>query len=83
MATSPDRYGKLSPSTHAALGWAAAAACNRAQRAEPVDVEPADILVGLLLSHARPNGEARVLLSHFWLTARDVLPVAYPLVSSE
>jgi hypothetical protein len=83
MATSPDRYGKLSPSTHAALGWAAAAACNRAQRAEPVDVEPADILVGLLLSHARPNGEARVLLSHFGLTARDVLPEAYPLVSGD
>ena len=55
----------------------------RAAGVEPVDVEPADILVGLLLSDARPNGEARVLLSHFGLTARDVLPAAYPLVSSE
>jgi hypothetical protein len=34
--------------------------------------------VGILLAHPGERGEARVLLEHFGLTARDVLPETYP-----
>ena len=43
-----------------------------------VSVEPDDLLVGILLAHPGERGEARVLLGHFGLTARDVLPESYP-----
>jgi hypothetical protein len=45
-----------------------------------VIVEPEDLLVGVLPAHPSEHGEARVLLEHFGLTARDVLPEGYPKV---
>jgi len=45
-----------------------------------VIVEPEDLFVGVLLAHPGEHGEARVLLEHFGLTARDVLPAGYPKV---
>src|SRR4051812_15157300 len=44
------------------------------------EVGPPDLLIGVLLAHPDAKGEARVLLSHFNLTARDVLPADYPKV---
>ncbi len=44
------------------------------------EVGPPDLLVGVLLAHPDAKGEARVLLNHFGLTARDVLPADYPAV---
>lgn len=38
------------------------------------------MLVGVVLAHPSEHGEARVLLKHFGLTARDVLPEGYPKV---
>jgi hypothetical protein len=43
-------------------------------------VNPEDLLVGVLLAHPDQLGEGRVLLAHFGLTARDVLPETYPKV---
>ncbi len=44
------------------------------------EVGPEDLLVGVLLAHPDAAGEGRVLLHHFGLTARDVLPADYPAV---
>jgi len=82
MAVAADRYGAFSPSSQRALGFAHAAARHRA-RDGSAPVEPADLLVGLLLSHPDDKGEARVLLTHFGLTGRDVLPADYPPVSAD
>lgn len=69
----------LSPSTQKALDWAAAAALLRSGGpATDVTVDPADVLVGVLLSHPDEDGEGPVLLTHFGLTGRDVLPPTYP-----
>src|SRR5215211_7836770 len=77
----------FSSSTELALNWAWAAARHRRasgtggagtngpNQSEPT-IGPADLLVGTLLSHPDKDGEARVLLHHFALTARDVLPWA-------
>ena len=82
--------GQLSPSTELAIDWAWAAARHRAVphpggastgatngTTEPT-IGPADLLVGTLLAHPDEDGEGRVLLHHFGLTARDVLPTGYP-----
>jgi hypothetical protein len=81
--------GQLSPSTELAIDWAWAAARHRATphaaggtgapdgTTEPT-IGPADLLVGTLLAHPDEDGEGRVLLHHFGLTARDVLPTGYP-----
>lgn len=83
----------LTPSATKAFRWAvAAAACRTAvpgallgslvedilhARSSTV-VEAGDLLLGVLLSHPDADGEGRVLLAHFGLTARDVLPEGYP-----
>jgi hypothetical protein len=85
--------GQLSPSTKLALDWAWAAARHRAvphaggagtsapnATTQPT-IGPADLLVGTLLAHPDEDGEGRVLLHHFGLTARDVLPLGYPKLS--
>jgi KAP family P-loop domain len=64
------------------LGFAEAAARNRSQSPQVV-IEPADLLVGVLLAHPDSEGEARVLLAHFGLTVRDVLPADYPSVTAD
>jgi hypothetical protein len=81
MAVAAEQYRALSPSSRKALAFAEAAARHSA--GPDAAVEPADLLVGLLLSHPGAEGEARVLLTHFGLTARDVLPPDYPPVTAE
>jgi hypothetical protein len=81
--------GQLSPSTQLAIDWAWVAARHRAiphagggtggpNRTTEPKIGPADLLVGTLLAHPDEDGECRVLLHHFGLTARDVLPASYP-----
>jgi hypothetical protein len=85
--------GQLSPSIELAMDWAWAAARHRTvpdagspatgnsnTESQP-SIGPADLLVGTLLAHPDEDGEARVLLHHFGLTARDVLPLGYPKFS--
>jgi hypothetical protein len=85
--------GQLSPSTELAMDWAWAAARHRAvphagspgtggpnETTQPT-IGPADLLVGTLLAHPDEDGEGRILLHHFGLTARDVLPLGYPKLS--
>jgi hypothetical protein len=85
--------GQFSFSTERAMDWAWAAARHRTVphaggtgspngQTQPT-IEPADLLVGTLLAHPYEDGEARVLLHHFGLTARDVLPSGYPKFSVE
>src|SRR5689334_4486636 len=76
------RYRALSPSSRRALGYAHAAALLR-DRGPDAFVEAEDLLVGLLLAHPDRDGEARVVLSHFGLTGRDVLPGDYPPLTAE
>jgi hypothetical protein len=71
------QYKAISPSSRRALGYAHAAALLR-RRAPDAFVEAEDLLVGLLLAHPDRDGEARVLLTHFGLTGRDLLPRDYP-----
>ena len=84
--------GQLSQSTELAMDWAWAAARHRAvSHAGPgtgapngttqPTIGPADLLVGTLLAHPDEDAEGRVLLHHFGLTARDVLPPGYPKLS--
>jgi hypothetical protein len=82
MAVEADQYGALSPSSRRALGYAVAAARHRTGDPDAL-VEPDDLLVGLLLSHPDEAGEARVVLSHFGLTARDVLAPDYPPLGAD
>lgn len=74
----------LSPSSLNALRWAQAAAAHRtAGVADPsVVIGSDDLLVGVLLAHPGEDGEARVLLGHFGLTGRDVLPESYPKLAA-
>ena len=82
MAVAPP-YNNLSPSTARALDWAAAAALLRSGGPErSPEITVADLLVGVLLSHPDQDGEGTVLLTHFGLTARDVLPSGYPAVDA-
>ena len=82
MAVSAEQYRALSPSSQRALGFAQAAARHRSGRPD-TEVDLSDLLVGLLLAHPDRDGELRVLLTHFGLTARDVLPDDYPPVTAE
>ena len=77
MPVATEQYRVLSPSSRRAMAFAAAAARIRDGFGSPV-VRPDDLLVGVLLSHPDREGEGRVLLGHFGLTARDVLPDDYP-----
>src|SRR5262245_2770886 len=74
-----------SSSVQAALDWATAVARVRERTAtgdpDP-DANPSDLLVGSMLAHADEDGEVRVLLSHFGLTARDVVGEEYAGVTA-
>jgi KAP family P-loop domain len=82
MAEAPNTG--LSPSVQAAMDWAAAVARVRERtpvgERDPV-ASPMDLLVGAMLSHTDEDGEVRVLLSHFGLTARDVVGEEYARVT--
>lgn len=72
--------GDISPSLRKALRWAWAAATERdTSGTPPVEVEATDLLFGVLLAHAGERGEGHVLLAHFGLTARDVLPPGHSI----
>ncbi|GAA4603540.1 hypothetical protein BJY16_004655 [Actinoplanes octamycinicus] len=86
MAVPTTVYRQLSDSAQRALRWAGAAAAHREGRPPGPDGPPVtgfDLLVGLLLAHPDAEGEAFVLLDHFGLTARDVLPPTYPRVAPD
>jgi hypothetical protein len=86
MTTGSEVLRGLSRSADLALRWAMAAAAHREgipPSPEGPAVEAADLFVGVLLAHPDRDGEGRVLLEHFSLTARDVLPPDYPAVSAE
>jgi hypothetical protein len=71
--------GTQSPSVQQALAWAEACA---ALRGEAQAVNSADLFLGILLAHPDERGEMRVLLTHFGLTARDLLPDDYPAITN-
>lgn len=76
----------LSPSVQQALDWAAAVARvrERTPAGDPGPVaNPMDLLVGAMLAHADEDGEVPVLLSHFGLTARDVVGDEYVQVTAD
>ena len=82
MSAPPDLLKNWSPSAVRAVRLAElASAHRRSSRSPELSVEPPDVLVGVLLAHPDVDGELRVLLTHFGLTARDVLPQDYPQLS--
>ncbi|BCJ46958.1 hypothetical protein GCM10010168_35220 [Actinoplanes ianthinogenes] len=86
MAVPPSTFSRFSASTQRALRWAgAAAACRESGPIGPDGpaMNPFDLLVGLLLAHPDAAGEAFVVLDHFGLTARDVLPPNYPALAPD
>ena len=70
----------LSASAERAVRYAAAAAgCRSGPNPSPdAPVRVDDLLVGVLLARPEEHAGARVLLQHFGLTGRDVLPPDYP-----
>jgi hypothetical protein len=74
----PPQFTRLSGSSKLALGWAQAAARVRERTTGRPAVGDSDLLIGLLLAHPHETAEPRALLAHFRLTARDLLPPAYP-----
>jgi hypothetical protein len=82
VSAPPDLLKNWSPSAVTAVRLAElASAHRRSSRSPELSVEPPDLLVGVLLAHPDVDGELRVLLTHFGLTARDVLPPDYPQLS--
>src|SRR5690349_18451826 len=71
---------QVSESVNRAMRWAEASVALRG--GSPVITE-VDMVLGALLAHPDPDGELRRLISHFGLTARDVLPDDYPDVTPE
>ena len=63
LAESPQEWERFSESAKRALQWAWTAALHRTAGNPDVEVEPPDILVGVLLAHPDHNGEGRVLLA--------------------
>jgi KAP family P-loop domain len=72
--------GRRSPSVDNALRWAEA--CASLSGGGPT-ITPTDLFLGILIAHPDDKGEMRVLLAHFGLTARDMLPDDYPVVTPE
>ena len=80
MTQSPSGGGVFSPSVDEAMLWAqACAALGGAHR--PVGSD--EVFLGIMLAHPDGRGEMRRFLAHFGLTARDVLPDDYPLITSK
>lgn len=73
-----------SDSAQSALDWAHAVARVRERTppdAPPPRVDVFDLFVGSVLAHPDPDGELRVLLDHFGLTARDIVGEGYARVT--
>lgn len=84
MAVTTRQYTELSPSGRRALGYALASAMRRHADPASASVEPDDMLVGVLLAHPDAAGEGRVLLAHFGVGLRELLPKPFhDLTASE
>jgi len=70
--------GTWSASVQQALLWARACATLASARSQVTENE---LFLGLLLTHPDDQGEMWAVLDHFGLTARDLLPDDYPVVS--
>jgi hypothetical protein len=71
-----------SPSVQSALLWATATAALRGEDKQP-GPGSIDAFIGALLAHPDEEGEVWQLLQYFELTARDVLPDNYPVITRE
>jgi len=80
----PQTSEPYSDSVMAAFGWAGIAARIR-ERTPPGESDPlinaVDLFLGTLLTHADEDGELNVILTHFGVTARDVVGDAYPAIT--
>ena len=69
-----------------AFRWAGVAARIR-ERTPPGESDPlingVDLFLGTLLTHADEDGELNVILTHFGITARDVVGDAYPAITPD
>ena len=81
-----DIWPKLSSSSKRTLLWASALANLRAEEHEipttTAEINPFDMLVGMLLEHPK-DAEPKILLQHFHLTPGQILPSDYPQLSKE
>ncbi|GAF48259.1 P-loop NTPase fold protein [Rhodococcus wratislaviensis] len=77
MSEAPDQTS-MSQSLERALRWAEASSALRGP-GRPVD--ETDLFLGTLLAHPDTDGEMRRLIGHFGLSARDLLPDNFPLVT--
>jgi hypothetical protein len=86
MTSIPQNSAPYSSSVIAAFRWAGIAARIR-ERTAPGQSDPVingvDLFLGALLAHADEDGELNVILTHFGITARDVVGDAYPAITPE
>jgi len=82
----PQTSAPYSSSVLAAFRWAGIAARIR-ERTPPGESDPlindVDLFLGTLLAHADEDGELNVILTHFGVTARDVVGDAYPAITPD
>jgi KAP family P-loop domain len=82
----PHGPGAYSASVLGAFDWAGVTARMRerapAGSTDP-PIGPMDLFLGALLTQGDADGEVSVLLTHFGLTARDVIGDAYPSITPE
>jgi len=82
----PQTSAPYSSSVMAAFRWAGIAARIR-ERTPPGESDPlingVDLFLGALLAHADEDGELNVILTHFGVTARDVVGDAYPAITPD
>jgi hypothetical protein len=84
MTSTAETTAPYSSSVMDAFRWAGIAARIR-QRTPPGETDPiingVDLFLGTLLAHADEDGELNVILTHFGITARDVVGDAYPAIT--
>ena len=76
------RWSEFSPSMQNALRFARAAAGLRPAPSLPSEVQEADLLVGMILSHP-DSSDPQVFFSNYGLVAGQALPEDYPLVTAD
>ena len=86
MTSIPETSAPYSDSVMAAFRWAGIAARIR-ERTPPGEDDPlingVDLFLGTLLVHADKDGELNVILTHFGVTARDVVGDTYPAITPD
>src|SRR5690348_8037578 len=84
MTSTAETTAPYSSSVMDAFRWAGIAARIR-ERTPPGETDPiingVDLFLGTLLAHADEDGELNVILTHFGITARDVVGDAYPAIT--